>query len=1178
MDAETKKMFNAMLEDKRQAEERHEAAEERHQAAAKLMQDQLIALTALVQGQQGRVSTHKDLSSRMVSFTYDADTEQTFENWFNRYQTIFTTDAAHLAAPAKVALLTEKLSSVDYHEFACAILPLTIADIPFADAVARLKMIFGRKTSKFTQRYKCLNLTKSSSEDFTQLAARINASCTKFDLNDFTADDLKVLVFVKAINSPSDASTLEKLLSKLDQQEMERENAIDNQARDALPKLKLDDVVNIATRLSNLKVEKSMVLHPESVQSYAIHDKRQSFKKPRSPQGQSTAIRPCWKCGETSHNQRFCPFSSNVCSFCNKPGHKSDKKICDANSAWQTNPLQYHQQRQSQSSPINSWRSNAVHSTSRSTRKFVEPVIDNTRLRLQLDSGSDWTIISEAHWVKAGSPELSPCSESAISASGDRLVMLGTFNAKVMLSDRSATGKIYVAGSDLNVLGSDWMEKLSLWTVPIASICNHIAAPDSISFLDQVVRKFPKLFDQSKLGLCNRFKASLTLKESAQPVFRKARPPAFAATPLIENELNRLQMMGVIEPTHQSSFAAPIVVVKRKDGRVRLCADYSTGLNDSLEPHQYPLPTPEAIFAKLAGFTIFSLIDFSDAFLQIELDDDAKKLATINTHIGMFQMNRLQFGLKTAPGIFQQEMDKMMNGAEGVFTYIDDILVGGRDEKDHEKNLFEVLRRIESHGFRLKPEKCSFGQSSLKYLGHIIDKDGIKPSRDFDIRYIDNASFAYADFISRLIANHERDDDDTVIACVDAGVDEKNTLVPSIPSEMTIVKENHTNNSQVHASGSAMQSQLQKIISKTNGPNVKISSVGIRSALPDDGSINTILRDDSIAGCFAIDSVKSLPITFEALQAETTNDAVLTAVIGFIAKGWPEKSKSIEVKEVRSFHQHRKELICIKGVVFFGDRAVIPTRFRSEILRELHEGHPGTTRMSDLATSKVFWPGISEDIKRHVQRCTPPRSLALKSPFEIMTERPMKTKLDLLQPPKALDDHRDAKMERQFDSHHSARFKEFDIGDDVFVQRCAYNKWYWTEGVVMSRKGKVDYVVRADSQSGVRDSQFHANQMKRRYTLIDDDNPLLKEFELQPADPSHVKAEIEPDPDPKEAESDAPDEDAEPDVADDEEAEAVQEAPSAPSSINYSLTPRRSQRTNAGVPFQSIYRHNYGYK
>lgn len=103
--------------------------------------------------------------------------------------------------------------------------------------------------------------------------------------------------------------------------------------------------------------------------------------------------------------------------------------------------------------------------------------------------------------------------------------------------------------------------------------------------------------------------------------------------------------------TH-SEWAAPIVVVRKPNGTVRICADFSTGLNSVLESHQYPLPVPEDIFANLAGAAVYSRIDFSDAYYQIKVDDNSKVYIVINTHLGLFQFERLPMGICVAAQIF----------------------------------------------------------------------------------------------------------------------------------------------------------------------------------------------------------------------------------------------------------------------------------------------------------------------------------------------------------------------------------------------------------------------------------------------------------------------------------------------------------------------------------------------
>ena len=99
---------------------------------------------------------------------------------------------------------------------------------------------------------------------------------------------------------------------------------------------------------------------------------------------------------------------------------------------------------------------------------------------------------------------------------------------------------------------------------------------------------------------------------------------SYTALNIVEKELDRLREAGVIEPTNYSRWAVPIVVVRKANAKVRICADYSTGLNNALDTHQYPLPIPEDLFSKLNGGICFAKIDFSDVSLQLEVDEDSK--------------------------------------------------------------------------------------------------------------------------------------------------------------------------------------------------------------------------------------------------------------------------------------------------------------------------------------------------------------------------------------------------------------------------------------------------------------------------------------------------------------------------------------------------------------------------
>ena len=132
----------------------------------------------------------------------------------------------------------------------------------------------------------------------------------------------------------------------------------------------------------------------------------------------------------------------------------------------------------------------------------------------------------------------------------------------------------------------------------------------------------------------------------------------------------------------------------------------------------------------LAGGKKFSKLDLSQAYQQMVLDPADRKYTTINTHLGLFQFTRLPFGIASAPAIFQQQMEKILQGIPKVACYLDDVLVTGVDDTEHLSILQRVLSRLDEWGLRLKQNKCTFMARSVQYLGHIVDADGLHTSPD----------------------------------------------------------------------------------------------------------------------------------------------------------------------------------------------------------------------------------------------------------------------------------------------------------------------------------------------------------------------------------------------------------------------------------------------------------------
>ena len=120
----------------------------------------------------------------------------------------------------------------------------------------------------------------------------------------------------------------------------------------------------------------------------------------------------------------------------------------------------------------------------------------------------------------------------------------------------------------------------------------------------------------------------------------------------------------------------------------------------------------------------------SQAYAQLCLDEESKPYTVINTHRGLFKYNCLSFGISAAPGMFQRAMEELLRDVPGISLYLDDILITGADEAEHNDRVRQVMSRLQSAELKLSIKKCSFGVSSVTYLGYRIDKEGIHPTKD----------------------------------------------------------------------------------------------------------------------------------------------------------------------------------------------------------------------------------------------------------------------------------------------------------------------------------------------------------------------------------------------------------------------------------------------------------------
>ena len=371
-----------------------------------------------------------------------------------------------------------------------------------------------------------------------------------------------------------------------------------------------------------------------------------------------------------------------------------------------------------------------IHGTS-GRKNLVQPytvdlLINGATTRMELDTGASVSLISEGTYDEWGSeaPPIQPANTVLRSYAGSLIPTLGKLNLQVGLPGSPSTKvlpALLVKGNGPDLLGRDWLSSLRLDWREV-----HRLAQEE----EDILAKFPQVCSE-KLGEFTGSPARIVIDSDVKPKFCKVRTVPYNLRELVDDELKRLEAEEVLSPVSYSEWAAPIVPVLKSDKKsVRICGDFKQTCNRAAKRDSYPLPRVEDILAQLGKGKFFSKLDLSRAYNQIPLDEQSKPFTTITTQRGLYQFNRLPFGISAAPAIFQRLLEDVLRGLPNVVNYLDDILIAGATRAEHNDTLSAVLERLQRAGLTLKRSKCDFFKSSVVFLGHEISQEGIRPIRE----------------------------------------------------------------------------------------------------------------------------------------------------------------------------------------------------------------------------------------------------------------------------------------------------------------------------------------------------------------------------------------------------------------------------------------------------------------
>ncbi|CAG2200816.1 unnamed protein product [Mytilus edulis] len=233
--------------------------------------------------------------------------------------------------------------------------------------------------------------------------------------------------------------------------------------------------------------------------------------------------------------------------------------------------------------------------------------------------------------------------------------------------------------------------------------------------------------DLSELGQTNIYQHEIQTTHEI-PV----RTPPYRTTPVMKEEIqkqvDKLLENNIIKPS-TSPYNSSVVLVKKKDNTFRFTIDFRK-VNAISKAMFYPLPNLNDVFDTIGAVKpkIWSSLDMAQGYWQIELHPNSRHKSAFVTHNGVYEWNRMPNGLKNSSFTFQMVMSQILQGLnwKNVLVYVDDILIFSENFEEHLTHLNQVFDRLRKANLTLKPSKCHFGVSKVKYLGHILSKNGIQ--------------------------------------------------------------------------------------------------------------------------------------------------------------------------------------------------------------------------------------------------------------------------------------------------------------------------------------------------------------------------------------------------------------------------------------------------------------------
>ena len=479
----------------------------------------------------------------------------------------------------------------------------------------------------------------------------------------------------------------------------------------AMTKVRQSESVKKQQDVIRASAETTQVARVKSNQVWKDHKKLGSYTTARKffP---AEGRKRCHRCGKVpEHSKSQCPAQDCRCKKCGRMGHFA--QMCKTKKV-----SEIHVSEKQYLDCITKEISSVTNSSSKHEPWTVTLLVDEVPINFKIDTGADVNVLPENIARNVFGTRLKKSIRCLKGPNQKPLEVCGQIKCKLEKGSQSVKEELYVIkGLRKPLVGLPTIKALKL-----------ITRVDQVDVDHEMIDKHPKLF--SGLGVMKR-KYKIELKENAQPyALSTPRRIPIPLLPKVKEELVRMEKDNVIQKVEEpTDWVAGMVVVPKQNGKVRICVDL-TQLNKCVKRERDIMPSVDHVLAQLENAVVFSKLDANSGYWQILLTQECAPLTTFITPFGRYFFKRLPFGITSAPEVFQKRISQILENLKGVICLMDDILVFGTNQQEHDCRLEAVLGRLQEAGVTLNKEKCLFSKRRIKFLGHVIDSHGISSDPD----------------------------------------------------------------------------------------------------------------------------------------------------------------------------------------------------------------------------------------------------------------------------------------------------------------------------------------------------------------------------------------------------------------------------------------------------------------